>query len=193
MYIDGHERKDVIDYRQNVFLPFWHSIEPLMMKWNCDGTITLPVLSNFPHNKRIVWITHDESTFYAHDQRKLRWVHASEKAKPVRKGEGTSTMVSDFVSPDLGWLKSKDGLRESRVIFKAGKSRDGYFDCADLCQQIELAIELFETHFPGTAIAAFGFDNAPGHQKRADDALSARDRVGETKLDVAELLNLLGI
>ncbi|KIJ53233.1 hypothetical protein M422DRAFT_242361 [Sphaerobolus stellatus SS14] len=82
-------------------------------------------------------------------------------------------MVSDFCSPDLGWLQSKDGAKEARILFKAGKSRDGYFNCEDLCQQIEVAIELFEDNFPGTAIAAFGFDNAPGHQKRADDALSA--------------------
>ena len=64
--------------------------------------------------------------------------------------------------------------REARVLFKAGKNRDGYFDCADLCSQTEQAIELFEDNFQGTAIAAFGFDNATGHQKRADDALSAR-------------------
>ncbi|KIJ36425.1 hypothetical protein M422DRAFT_179409 [Sphaerobolus stellatus SS14] len=84
-------------------------------------------------------------------------------------------MVSDFCPPDLGWLRSKDGSREARILFKAGKSRDGYFSCDDLCAQTELAIELFETHFPlGNVIAAFGFDNAPGHQKRADDALSAR-------------------
>ncbi|KIJ55367.1 hypothetical protein M422DRAFT_151573 [Sphaerobolus stellatus SS14] len=83
-------------------------------------------------------------------------------------------MVSDFCSPDLGWLKSKDGTREARILFKAGKNRDGYFNCDDLLAQLDLAIELFEDNFPGTAIAAFGFDNAPGHQKCADDALSAR-------------------
>ncbi|KIJ27259.1 hypothetical protein M422DRAFT_271572 [Sphaerobolus stellatus SS14] len=98
----------------------------------------------------------------------------SEKPEPVQKGEGASIMVSDFCSPDLGWLQSKNGETEARILFKAGKSRDGYFSCEDLCQQIELAIEPFEDHFPGTAIAAFGFDNAPGHQKWADDALSAR-------------------
>ena len=64
-------------------------------------------------------------------------------------------------------------LREARILFKAGKNRDGYFDCVDLCAQTEHAIELFEDNFPGTAIAAFGFNNAPGHQKRADNALSA--------------------
>lgn len=54
------------------------------------------------------------------------------------------------------------------------KNCEGYFTCDDLCKQVELAIELFEDHFPGTATAAFMFDNAPSHQKRASDALSAR-------------------
>ncbi|KIJ50790.1 hypothetical protein M422DRAFT_159330 [Sphaerobolus stellatus SS14] len=128
-----------------------------------------------PGSKRIILVTHDESTFYANDRRKNRWIHVSETPEPVRKGEGASIMVSDFCSPDLGWLKSKDGKREARILFKAGKNRDGYFDCDDLCKQIKTAIGLFEEHFPNkSAIAAFGFDNAPSHQKRALDALSAR-------------------
>src|SRR5882724_3987631 len=67
------------------------------------------------------------------------------------------------------------GLRtpEARVIFKAGKHHDRYFDCADLCAQTEKAIELYEDNFSGTDVAAFGFDNAPGHQKHANNALSA--------------------
>jgi len=44
---------------------------------------------------------------------------------------------------------------------------------AVFCAQTELAIELFEDNFPGNAVAAFGFDNAPSHQKQADNALSA--------------------
>lgn len=83
----------------------------------------------------------------------------------VKKGEGVSIMVSDFCSPDLGWLKLQDGSHKTRVLFKAGKSHDGYFNCNDLCQQTELTIELFEDNFPGNAVAAFGFDNTPGHQK----------------------------
>ena len=61
--------------------------------------------------------------------------------------------------------------QEAHIIFKAGKSRDGYFNCADLCAWTEWAIELFEHKFPRTAVAEFRFDNAPGHQKRAEDAL----------------------
>jgi len=83
-------------------------------------------------------------------------------------------MVSDFCSPDLGWLQSKDGKEEVRMLFKAGKDRDGYFTNEDLLAQTEKAIELFEDNFPGNAVAAFAFDNATTHQKRAPDALSAR-------------------
>ncbi|KAF8478293.1 hypothetical protein JB92DRAFT_3134072 [Gautieria morchelliformis] len=174
MYVDGHEREDVVDYQTKVFLPFWTSIEDQMVKWSNDNEPIDPQLPKLPQQKRIVLVTHDETTFYANDRRKTHWVHISEKAEPVQKGEGASIMVSDFCSPDLGWLKSKDGSQQARVLFKAGKNRDGYFDCADLCSQTEKAIELFEDNFQGTEIDAFGFDNAMGHQKRADDALSAR-------------------
>ncbi|KAF9515963.1 hypothetical protein BS47DRAFT_1263365, partial [Hydnum rufescens UP504] len=49
---------------------------------------------------------HDESIFYAHDRRKLRWVHDNETPKPYAKGDGVSVMVADFVSADYGWLLS---------------------------------------------------------------------------------------
>jgi len=144
----------------------------------------------FPQQKQIMLVTNDESTLYVNDCRKSHWIDESERPKPVHTGEGASLMVSNFCSPDLGWLKLKEGLvlvaflknekltrefrsQEAWVVLKAGKNWDGYFDCADLCAQTEKAIELCEDNFPGTAMAAFGFDNAPGHQKRADDALDS--------------------
>ena len=63
--------------------------------------------------------------------------------------------------------------KEARVYFKAGKNRDGYFTFEDLLHQVNNAIDIFEQRFPGTR-AVFAFDNAPTHQKRAADALSAR-------------------
>jgi hypothetical protein len=55
------------------------------------------------------------------DQRKVCWVHKSEKAIPHAKGERHSLMVSDFVSADYGWLHSPDQKEAARVLFKAGK------------------------------------------------------------------------
>ena len=75
-----------------------------------------------------------------------------------------------------------DRTKEARIYFKAGKGQDGYFDCVDLCAQTALAIELHVDNFGGTTITAFGFDNAPGHQKRADDALSAHHMPKNAKI-----------
>jgi hypothetical protein len=41
-------------------------------------------------------------------------------------------------------------------------------------QQVEKAIDIFESKTNGFATGLFLFDNAPSHQRRADDALSAQ-------------------
>ncbi|THU75878.1 hypothetical protein K435DRAFT_706193 [Dendrothele bispora CBS 962.96] len=201
MYIDGHEREDVVAYRKS-FVDRWQTqYAPRMYTWGNDDDekftghapkgFVLPVhLCGRPF--RLILVTHDESTFYANDQRRAYWIHASEKAKPVKKGEGISLMVSDFLTVEWGRLKSRDGKecvtiplisfccltfnfdREARVLFKAGKNRDGYFDSDDLLAQVDHAIDIFEDQTNGFAQGLFLFDNAPTHQKRAPDALSAR-------------------
>ena len=65
-------------------------------------------------------------------------------------------------------------ISEARVFFKAGKNRDGYFDVDDLLKQVDNAIDIFEARTGGLATGLFLFDNAPSHQRRAPDALSAR-------------------
>jgi len=100
-YTDGHERSDVIEYRDKVFLPAVKELEGRTRKWGHDG---LEEETSANGGRRIVLWYHDESTFYAHDRQKKRWVHKSEKATPYAKGEGHSLMVADFVSAGYGWL-----------------------------------------------------------------------------------------
>ena len=64
--------------------------------------------------------------------------------------------------------------REARILFKAGKNRDGWFGSEDLIAQVDRAIDIFEGLTQGYAQGLFLFDNAPSHQKRALDAISAR-------------------
>ena len=63
---------------------------------------------------------------------------------------------------------------EARLFFRAGKTRDGYFDNDDLILEVDKAIDIFEGKTNGFATGLFLFDNAPSHQKRAQDALSAQ-------------------
>ena len=60
------------------------------------------------------------------------------------------------------------------IIFKAGKNCDSYFSSDDLIVQVDNAIDIFEERTNGLATGLFIFNKAPSHQKRVDDALSAR-------------------
>jgi len=54
-----------------IFLPFWTSIEDWMLIWTNDNQPISPRgMPTFPEQKRVVLVTHDESTFYANDQHK---------------------------------------------------------------------------------------------------------------------------
>ena len=176
-YQDGHEREDVVKYRQEVFLPAWAKFEKRLRVWT-DDNIHLK-LDEDPNatpladtRNTVVWF-HDESTFYAHDRRAVRWVHKDESAKPQPKGEGASLMVAHFVSADYGYLQSPDGTETARVLFKAGKGRDGYYTNERIIQHAEKAIEIVQKHYPNDDHVLI-FDNATTHVKRADNALSAR-------------------
>lgn len=120
MYIDGHEREDVVRYRQETFLPLWTDLVRRMLLVDADGNVVRdPQLGNFRQDRterRVILVTHDESTFYANDRRKTRWIHKNEGPTPVRKGEGASLMVSDFCVPEIGWLRSLDGCVQTTPI-----------------------------------------------------------------------------
>lgn len=111
MYVDGHERDDVVAYQEE-FIERWKVYEKRMYSYNnegiCEGNLTgFPV----PHGQRsrLILVTHDESTFYETERRKTVWVHKSEKPVPLKKGEGVSLMVSDLLTVKWGRLQNEDG------------------------------------------------------------------------------------
>jgi hypothetical protein len=168
-FVDGHERVDVVEYRQVVFLPVWAELLSRTRVYATDGNECLVPPAT---TRRVVIWNHDESTYYANDRRKIRWVHKTENAVPYAKGEGASMMIADMVSPDYGWLQSPDGKEKVRVVFKAGKNRQGYFTNEDILKQASSAMDILERHYPDEDHVMV-FDNASTHLKRADDALSA--------------------
>lgn len=170
-YSDGHERDDVVYYRQNTFLPQWRRLQNRMESW-----VTKDCLPEFgpkmPGLRVIAWF-HDESIFYAHDRRKQGWFHKDAAAKPYRKGEGASLMIADFISADFGWLRSPDGRRSARRVMKPGKNKDGYFSNEDIIKQAEEAISILKEYYPQFEHVLI-YDNASTHLKRPEDSLSAR-------------------
>ncbi|KAI0285598.1 hypothetical protein BC826DRAFT_918689, partial [Russula brevipes] len=89
-YFDGHERDDVIRYRQEKFLPQMAEYFEHMRCWLEDSGWDIP-----PGIVRVVvvWF-HDESTFYQNDRRQTCWIPPGSSATPYTKGEGSSLMVA---------------------------------------------------------------------------------------------------
>ena len=169
-YSDGHERADVVQYRDQIFIPEWKEIEPRIQKWSKENE---PEAGPLPGQRIIPWF-HDETVFYAHDRRKQGWYHKDAPATPYMKGEGASLMIADFVSVDFGWLKSPDGTCSARRIMRPGKNRDGYFTCEDIKEQAQKAIDIVSKFYPEYE-HQFYYDNASTHLKRPVGSLSARN------------------
>ncbi|KAF9231951.1 hypothetical protein BU15DRAFT_55577 [Melanogaster broomeanus] len=85
-YADGHEREDVVYYRQNVFLPAWNRYLPRMRRWKNDDPTIEDIVAG-QGRPAVVWF-HDESTFYANDRRKLRWVISLRVQCHNQRGKG---------------------------------------------------------------------------------------------------------
>jgi len=96
IYIDGHEKPEVIFYRQQYFLPKWKEFESRMPKWSAEGILDQTPL---PAGERLlIPCTHDECTFHSNDGVHHRWVH-KDKHLIRKKSRGQGLMVSDFILP----------------------------------------------------------------------------------------------
>ncbi|KIK77210.1 hypothetical protein PAXRUDRAFT_17650 [Paxillus rubicundulus Ve08.2h10] len=69
-YSDGHECKDVVAYRQQIFLPSWAKYQPQMQCWKQENPLLEDPTSTCPGRRVVMWF-HDESTFYTNDQQQL--------------------------------------------------------------------------------------------------------------------------
>ncbi|RPB23933.1 hypothetical protein L211DRAFT_838386, partial [Terfezia boudieri ATCC MYA-4762] len=97
VYIDGHEREDVVRYRQEVFLPAMEKLfHSGLREWAEDGSL---ILKEIPAGeKEKILVTHDESTFNANDGKRRMWIQND--AQPLRqKSKGRGIMISEVLTP----------------------------------------------------------------------------------------------
>ncbi|KAJ6552142.1 hypothetical protein B0H10DRAFT_2242245 [Mycena sp. CBHHK59/15] len=216
MYSDGHERQDVVDYRQNEFLPRWAELSKYTRKFTEDGDeIGSPEAAAAkavpkekkkskmrameeldevwdeeemertfiaaPDGKIVVIWRHDECIFYANDRRKIRWVHAGEKAKPYAKGEGASMMVAAFILEN-GWL--------ARWTFWPGGKRDGYYTTDKILGHAAEAMDILDETRPDEC-HVFAYDNATTHTAQPPNGLSARRMVVKPLTERSKKTNFL--
>ena len=179
IYYDGHEREDVVEYRQ-IFLSEMAKFEKYMATYEGEDMKRIAPMLNLGEKERIL-VVHDECIFYSNDGNRGTWAKSGEL--PLRKkGNGKSIMVSEFLTEACGRLKLTaehienypDVPEEARVYLKPGANEEGYWTATHLIEQLEYkAIPIFETLFPN-CIAVFAFDNSSNHSAFAPDALVAK-------------------
>ncbi|KAJ3739623.1 hypothetical protein EV360DRAFT_29836, partial [Lentinula raphanica] len=110
-YKDGHDRADVVEYRDKKFIPQIYELLSRSVTFDRNG---LPLPPPAMTGKRTIIWYHDETIFYAHDRRRKVWFHKDGDAKLAAKGEGVTLMIADFVSAEFGFLVSPDGHERAR-------------------------------------------------------------------------------
>jgi len=141
IYIDGHERVDVVRDREE-FIWKYDELSNFMPTFDQETLQQInPILES--NMKMHVFITHDECSFDSHDGETHGWGPQDEQPL-LKKGRGRTLMVSDFLCETIGTLRLSDIQqmeypnisKEARVFFKTGTNNDGWWTVENLVKQV---------------------------------------------------------
>jgi transposase len=172
VYMDGHERLDVVAYRTKFCATFLGLTD--QMRFYCGDDMQTVEAPSSDVASEVVWVTHDESIFYANDDGGKGW-HDEKSPDLQKKGRGRSIMVSDFLCPCHGRLFNMvDGVKiYTTQVLEVGKNHEGFWTSEHVVRQVGDAVVLaFAAMHPG-ATGLFTFDQSTNHAAFAADALRA--------------------
>ncbi|KAE9389954.1 hypothetical protein BT96DRAFT_834161 [Gymnopus androsaceus JB14] len=184
VYVDGHEREDVVAYRNKFIKIFEEEIFP-GDQLEIETPPKLP-----PGVKAHRVVCQDECCTSANDQCLYEW--KEEGAQPLRdKTRGRPIHTSDFVLEGSGYLKLSDeeiaaqkklpkeplppslNLQfEARKIIYPGANHNPWWDMKQLIAQVKDAIQIFDVKFPND-VGVWIFDCSSAHESFAEDSLRA--------------------
>lgn len=133
LYYDGHERPDVVEYRQDVFLPAMEEYRRRLVEYTV-GNVGKE-LEKKPANyveTRLVLVPHDEMTVQQNDGKKRSWVLNSEHALK-KKGVGRGIHVSGVICATKGYIMDAEQTMEY------GKNYEGYWTGELFVKQVNLS------------------------------------------------------
>ncbi|CDO78034.1 hypothetical protein BN946_scf184648.g6 [Trametes cinnabarina] len=172
--MDGHEREDVVKYRNEEFLPRMAALEARMDRYEGpDLKLIRPTLG--PGEKKIIALFHDECCFHVNDYKRSAWL-PPDTTILQKKGRGRLIHVSDFITEATGRLviHDEDGrvIEDARQVIYPGSNGDPWWDNAQLLEQVKHAIKIFEKAHPD-CVALFIFDQSSAHASLPPNALRA--------------------
>lgn len=131
LYYDGYDHKDVLDYRQNNFLPAMKAYEKRLVRYavgNVDERVPLDLAEG---EHPLVLVAHDEMTAQANDARTKSWVFEDQHVLR-KKGVGRGIHKSDVICSTVGWLE------KASQTLEYGKNYDGYWTGELFVKQVSL-------------------------------------------------------
>lgn len=72
VYMDGHEREDVVAYRDKVFLPTMKLYESQMAQYEGPNLVQVALILG-PGEKEIIIYFHNECCFHVNDEARSLW------------------------------------------------------------------------------------------------------------------------
>jgi hypothetical protein len=174
VYMDGHEREDVVKYRNEVFLPAMAKFEERMTKF--EGPELRKVAPTLREGeKEIIPQFHNESCLSVNDYKARAWLGPNQTILQ-KKGRGRLIHVSEFINPITGCLVLHDAqgniVDEARKIIHPGSNGDTWWDTEQLLVQVKHAIEVLKKAHPN-CVALFISDQSSAHASLGPNALKA--------------------
>jgi len=116
IYVDGHERPDVVDYRKTFLNAVAEDEHLRNMYEDKDLEIVQPALNPGTEEHKHIPVHHDESIFRSNELQQRIWV--TDGKMPLRKkGQGKATHVSDFITEETGRLSlSQEQVGHFRLL-----------------------------------------------------------------------------
>ena len=164
LYFDGHDCPDVVEYRQNVFLPAMKEFEHRLVQY-AIGDVEKELFVQ-PRNyveHCLVPTPHDEMTAQSNDMNDKEWVFDNE-FKLRKKGVGRGIHRSDVICSTCGHLS------QAGESMEYGKNYEGYWNGERFCTQVGTKIVVGINFSPNTVTD--GRENYSGIQSSSRSRLS---------------------
>lgn len=184
LYFDGHDRVDVVEYRQNHFLPAMKAFKSRLVRF-VVGDVDQELIVPRPNyvERCLVLLAQDEMTAQANDIMSKKWVF-EDQHRLRKKGPGRGLHKSDTLCSTIGWLEDRTETLEY------SKNYEGYWNGELFVKQVSLIISspcdhiqieaqqikekiipAFECAHGAGYQALIMVDNSQGHSAYAEDAL----------------------
>ena len=183
VYIDGHEREDVVKHRVEYLKVMEELRKTHKPPPQCADEEPRVRVEEDEEKKTLVLLYHDESIYNTNEGQSWMWAEDDHPAL-LPKTKGSGIMVADFIDEHNGYLQltpeehaANPSLPQSaRAFLEYGAEREGYWTGERFMAQVKNACDIAEVKYPPSQhTLVFIFDQSSCHTKYDDQALLAKN------------------